>query len=99
MAKTKNVKVHKRDGSLEPYDEEKLYKVAIATGLSKKQAADAISAINSWAINSKEVSSTEIRKKFTQILKEIKPSAAALYEWYQSVKQKNLKTNYDLKTS
>lgn len=99
MKKKEKVQVIKRDGAIEDFSKEKLLRVAIATGISQQNAKDIIEKITKWAKEHKKVKSTEIKKIFSAELRKVRPYSADLYDWYQKVKIKNMKNNYNLKSS
>ena len=87
--KSEAVKVIKRDGSIEAFDEAKLRRVAIATGISHDNAQEIIQEIVDWAKKEGKVKSTDIRERFSTKLREIRPYSADLYDWYQKIKLNN----------
>lgn len=93
------VKVIKRDGKIEDFNEDKLKRIAVTTGISEEKAEEIAAKIRTWAQEKKEVRSTEIREFFSNELRHIRPYSADLYDWYQKIKIKNLETKYDTKTA
>ena len=84
------IKVLKRDGSLEDFDPEKIYRVTKAAGLTEVQARILIDKLTVW-INSagkSPISSLDIRLQVVMLLKEISEYSAGIYEWYEKSKGK-----------
>jgi len=81
-------KVEKRDGSLEDYDEAKIVKVAIATGLDAEKSQTLASDITKWIKDNSlsKVTSLQIRDQFLSDLKKVNGAAADLYLWYEDGK-------------
>lgn len=83
----KDLKVKKRDGSVEPYQPDKLVRVAMAAGLAHRQALTLGTHIYDWALTQPQpIPSTAIRDRMVAELKAIHSPAANLYLWYESTK-------------
>lgn len=83
-----NTKVIKRDGSIEDYQEEKIKRVVIATGLTPKQAESFCRVVTAWVEKNfpKEVTYRQIRDKVVERLKIVRKYSADLYIWYEQTK-------------
>lgn len=83
----KGLQVKKRDGSIEPYQPNKLVRVAMAAGLTHRQALTLGTHIYDWALKQSQlISSSAIRDQMISELKAAHPPAANLYLWYDSTK-------------
>jgi len=83
----KDLKVTKRDGSIEPYQPDKLVRVAMAAGLTHRQALTLGTHIYDWALTqSQPIPSSAIRDQMVAELKSVHFPAANLYLWYESTK-------------
>jgi transcriptional regulator NrdR family protein len=79
-------KVSKKDGSLEDFDRQKVLIGVQKAGGSPEEAQKVLNAIEDWLGNSPDdttISSSEIRMKGLQTLKEVNPYVAASFESYQ----------------
>lgn len=85
------ITVIKRDGSEEPFDMEKIARVAQAAGLRPIDAEEVSKNVADWIEErgSAKIKSTEIRDKVFQELEKIDSYASGLYAWYQSTKDKS----------
>ncbi len=79
----------KRDGSVEDYNEEKIARVLIATGLSKEDAQKLARAVTISVEEAKElkINSLQVRNKIIEELKKINKNAASLFQWYEKNKK------------
>lgn len=83
----KDLKVKKRDGSIEPYQPDKLVRVTMAAGLTHRQALALGTHIYDWALKEHQpIASSTIRDQMISELKAAHPPAANLYLWYESTK-------------
>ncbi|MBI2587383.1 hypothetical protein HYW29_01040 [Candidatus Amesbacteria bacterium] len=83
----KDLTVQKRDGSLEPYQPEKLIRIALAASLTHHQALTLGTHIYDWALNQPQpIPTSAIRDQMVSQLRAIHPPAADLYLWYESTK-------------
>ncbi|TSC85704.1 MAG: Uncharacterized protein G01um101416_818 [Microgenomates group bacterium Gr01-1014_16] len=83
----KDLKVKKRDGSIEPYQPDKLVRIALAAGLTHRQALTLGTHIYDWALTQTQPIPTSIvRDQIISELKAVHPPAANLYLWYESTK-------------
>ena len=85
------LKVEKRDKSLEDYNPGKITKVLVAAVLEKNQAKEISDRVTKWLKekNIQQVSSSDIRKKIIEILKEVDSQAHDFYVWYKKLEDKN----------
>jgi transcriptional regulator NrdR family protein len=82
------IKVTKRDGSTEKFEEEKIARVVAAAGLEPGKAHEFAEKIAKWVKhrNKRTVSSLEIRDRVIKELKKTDDYAANLFVWYQKTK-------------
>lgn len=83
----------KRDGSTEPYEEEKIVRVVQAAGLRPIDAEELAKKITSWieTENKASVSSIDIRDRVFMELEQVDKYASGLFAWYQTTKDKSYK--------
>jgi transcriptional regulator NrdR family protein len=88
------MKVIKKNGSIEYFDQYKIAKVAEATGLRAKEAEELAQKVHDWAAEqpSKRVTTFQIRNQVIKHLKKYHHRAADLYIWYEIGKDKELKS-------
>ena len=83
------MKVLKRKGDIEDYDESKIVRVVSAAGLpdeeAKKLGADVTKEINGLKVET--ISSLQIRDIVIEKLKEVDQRVADLFIWYQKTKE------------
>jgi transcriptional repressor NrdR len=92
-AMVQNLMIQKKDGTVEPYDREKLEKsIIIACGkrqISRKMIQEKLGDLEEKWIKSSEVSSQQIGRSIVEMLKDIDEIAfirfASVYEQYQDV--------------
>lgn len=84
------IKVLKRDGSLEDFYPEKIYRVTKAAGLTEEQAKNLSQKLTDWVTSAGKstISTLDIRLQVVMLLKEISEYSAGLYEWYEKGKEK-----------
>jgi len=84
------IKVLKRDGSLEDFDPEKIYRVTKSAGLTEEQARSLTDKLNAWVASAGKstISSLDIRLQVVTLLKGISEYSAGLYEWYEKGKER-----------
>ena len=83
----KDLKVKKRDGSIEAYQPDKLVRIAMAAGLTHNQALTIGTHIYDWVLTqSQPVPTSSIRDQMMTELTTIHQPAANLYLWYESTK-------------
>jgi len=84
------LKVIKRDGTIEPYDAGKIMRVVAAAGLRPVEASELSDKITSWLETKKngEVTSIDIRDKVFEELEKVDKYASGLFAWYQNLKDK-----------
>ena len=89
--KGKGVKVKKRDGSVEDFDDGKIKRIALATGLNESEADELAKDVEKWAKDRKqpEVTSIDIRDKVSSLLKKVDDYAYKKYIWWQGYKSKH----------
>jgi transcriptional regulator NrdR family protein len=82
------IQVVKKDGSLEDYDESKIFRVAKAAGLSVKQSGLVAADVTKWIAESglTKITTLQIRSSVVENLNKFDKSAANLYLWYEGTK-------------
>jgi transcriptional regulator NrdR family protein len=85
----KKIKVIKRDGNLEDFNQDNVATVVKAAGLNDADAKTLAAKINTWlmSLNETSVSSLKIRDRVQEELKLVNENAANLYAWYQTTKE------------
>ena len=85
-----DITVIKRDGSKEPYQEEKLKKVVKTAGCVDGECNIVANKVTGWLEDSekKEITSLEIRDAVIEEMKKTNENAANMFEWYQKTKDK-----------
>lgn len=80
----------KRNGSEEPYEQEKITKVVQAAGLRPIDAEELAQKVTDWLEkrNKGKVTSIEVRDKVFKELEKVDKYASGLYAWYQNLKDK-----------
>lgn len=81
-----DIKVQKKDGSLQDWNNDKLLASISKTGVAPETAGAIASDVEKWAQNSAEngvVDSSGIRGKVIAVLKEADPAAAEKFETYK----------------
>ncbi len=88
------IMVIKRNGNLEPFDQEKIVRVVTAAGLRPIDAAGLAEKVAHWVEKQKNsgVTSIQIRDKVFKELEKVNKYASGLFAWYQNLKDKNYKT-------
>ncbi len=83
-----NIQIIKRDGTKEPFDEEKIDRVVVAAGLSPDNATTLVNNLKTWvqAQNKQEFSSLEIRDQVMIEMQKLDVYAANMFSWYQKTK-------------
>lgn len=89
------IMVKKRNGSLEPFDPEKIIRVTTAAGLRPIDASELAGKVSKWLEEQKktEVTSIQIRNKVFKELEKVNKYASGLYAWYQNLKDKKYAAN------
>ncbi len=84
-----NIHISKRDGSIEPFEPEKIKRVVIAAGLDEERANQVVANIVSWAQahDNQTVTSLLIRDRVLHELKATDEYAANMFAWYQKTKE------------
>ena len=80
------MQIKKRDGSLEEFDREKIFRGAVAAGLAEEDATPLALAVEAWAGGVAEgtvASTLEVRNKVLELLREKDSEAAARFEEYK----------------
>ena len=87
------IKIKKRDGSLEDFDQTKIARVVIAAGLTHEQGQRLAAEITNWAQtnSNSSITSLQIRDKVIEELQKLNPNAADLYTWYEKTKDEPAK--------
>ena len=78
--------VQKKDGSMEPFDRNKIVMAVTSAGATTQEAAEVASGVEDWmpmAIALGTVSTNQIRGKVIELLKQLNPTANAVYEVYK----------------
>jgi 2-phosphoglycerate kinase len=85
-----NIKVEKRDGKIEEYEDRKIGRVVIACGLDSNEAEKFVMEVNNWitAFDGKTVTSGQIRDKILEILPKYSDYSAKQYSWWEKYKDK-----------
>lgn len=80
-----NLKVQKKDGSLEDFDRGKIARAVTAAGALPEQAESIAGQAETWAQGAavKMVSSQELKGKVLEILRGVNPTAASAFEAYR----------------
>lgn len=90
------IKVVKRDGTIEAYDADKIVRVVSAAGLRPVDAAGLSDKITSWLETKKgQVTSIDIRDKVFEELEKVDKYASGLFAWYQNLKDKKYSARND----
>jgi transcriptional regulator NrdR family protein len=81
--------VIKRNGIKEKFDRKKIQNVVKTAGLSDEKTSVLISNIEKWinTLDTKSVSSINIRDKISEELKNLDNKVANLFNWYQNTKE------------
>lgn len=84
----KNVNIIKKDGTKQPFDQEKIKRIAVAAGLSEEQGKTVSENVDNFVLsqNQPEINSSQIREKVLEELKKVNQFAANLYLWYEKTK-------------
>lgn len=81
-----NLQAQKKDGSLEPFDRNKIKNGLIKSGASEAEAESITSQVETWAqtaaVNN-VVKTVDIRTKVLETLKGVNPTVAASFEAYR----------------
>ncbi len=85
-----NKSVIKRDGSIEPYQEEKIVRVVQAAGADEQVSKEVAQRITAWLTlnTSPEVPSLAIRDQVIVELLKLDTDAASMFSWYQKTKDR-----------
>jgi len=89
----KKILVIKRNGSIEPYDSEKIIRVTTAAGLRPIDASELAQKVTNWIEKEGifEITSIQIRDQIFKELEKMDKHASGLYAWYQNLKDKKYK--------
>lgn len=84
-----NIHVSKRDGSVEPFEPQKIKKVVIAAGLDENRANTVVANIVAWAQghDDQTITSLSIRDRVLHELKLMDEYSANMFAWYQKTKE------------
>ena len=82
-------KVKKRDGTLEDFVPDKVFRVVMATGLEETDAHKVSANISAWikAQTTPEISSLQVRDAVVSELAKFSKPAHDLFVWYESTKE------------
>ncbi|MFW6143745.1 MAG: ATP cone domain-containing protein [Patescibacteria group bacterium] len=81
-----DIKVKKKDGSLEDFDRTKIKSSVTAAGLAEEQAEILAAETEIWVYENsgnEEISSSQIREKVIELLEEQDSTVAASYKTYE----------------
>ncbi len=81
-----NLQAQKKDGSLEPFDRNKIKNGLIKSGASEAEAESITSQAETWAQTTAVnniVKTADIRTKVLELLRSANPTVAASFEAYQ----------------
>lgn len=83
------IKVLKRDGSVEEFKTEKIVRVAEAAGVKAQKAEALAGKVAGWVKSSGEnpISSFKIRDKVVEEMEKVNQYTAGLYKWYEKNKR------------
>ncbi len=83
-----NVRVIKKDGTIEPFNPGKIAKVLRAAGLEQEPSETVVSNISSWveSLHQNVISVTQIREKVIAELQKVNTYIANLFQWYEKTK-------------
>lgn len=86
---SRKIKVVKRDGSLENFDNKKIIKVLKAAGLAENKSRLVAKKVEVlFKTSAKEqISSLEIKDKILDELKQVNQYIASLFDWYEKSKE------------
>lgn len=84
-----DIKVLKKDGSIENFDQNKIARVTKAAGLTAEQAQTLASKIAQWVRAQREprITTFQIRNKVIEELGKVNKYAANLFTWYEKTKK------------
>jgi hypothetical protein len=84
------IKVKKRDGKIEDYEDRKIGRVVIACGLDATEAEKLVAELNDWVkqFDGQTITSTQIRDKIIEILPKFSEYSAKQYTWWEKYKDK-----------
>jgi len=83
-----NLKVQKRDGSVEDFDREKLKNGILMSGGTQEQAETIASQIETWATTAASngvIKALDIRSKLLELLGPVNPAAKTAFENYRKI--------------
>lgn len=85
------LKVVKRDGSLEDFDQNKIARVVTAAGLDPEAAYKLAEAVAVWAksLGQNQITTATLRDKVVEELQKVNKYAANLFVWYEKTKDKD----------
>lgn len=84
-----DIKVKKRDGTIEEYAKEKIKKVVLAAGLDDSESEKLLTEIDNWlkGRNFKVITSIKLRDRVATELKKLNEYAYNKYIWWQKYKE------------
>lgn len=82
------INIIKKDGAKQPFDQEKIKRIAVAAGLSDEEGKTVSENVANFVLsqNQPEINSSQIREKVLEELKKVNQFAANLYLWYEKTK-------------
>ncbi len=86
-----NIKVLKRDKSIEDYSSEKIMRVVKAAGLTQKEARQLTASITKWLKKQPrpKITSLQIRDRVLIEIQKINVAAAKKFIWFEKYKDKH----------
>jgi transcriptional regulator NrdR family protein len=86
-----NIKVQKRNGSIEDYDPNKIKRVVIAAGLNEEEAEKLVQAVNRQIEErgKTQVTSIQIRDQVIIEIQKLNRNAANKFIWYEKLRDKS----------
>ncbi len=86
-----DIKVTKKDGSIESFDADKVARVVETAGLEESEAEKLAKVVEKWVKKQKKetIQSSAIRFKVYEELKKVDKYASGLYFWYKKTQEKN----------
>lgn len=84
------IQVVKKDGSYQPYDQDKIEKVTVAAGLKPQEGQALALKVTQWIKTQGEekIETEKIRNFVLEELQKINKFAARAYDWYEKKKDK-----------
>lgn len=88
------LKVAKKDGSVEDFDQNKIARVVTAAGLDPEKAYKLAQVVAKWAEEQgNQVTTAQLRDKVIEELTKVNKYAADLFVWYEKTKEAKAEKN------